>query len=783
MLSWRGEFALARTPLAKGMLTMVHLFGALGRFAVRYRYPVVAGWAAITVWSVVAFPSLASLTTNTALTNFLPASAPSAQATQLASPFQNTRYAAATLVAVRTNGPLDSADQAAMDRIEARVGALPHVHAVQDVATSPDGAARQALIEADVPQDGSGEAPALVAAIRAQFGEVAAPAGLTFHLTGPLATTVDSIAALQSSQNATERLTYLLIIVLLLLGFRALLAPLLTLLPAALVLALSSPVIAAAVTRLGVRASVTTQFVLIVLVLGAGADYGLFLTFRVREELRGGRDPHDAVVRAVQTVGEPIAFSALTVIAALCALALAQLGFYQSLGPALAIGIALMLLAGLTLLPALLAIFGRAAFWPSSTSARPAASAGLWPRLVSGLLARPVLTLSLGVTLFAGLAFGLLGAPLSPPLQPSSGPAGSDATAGAAALAAHYPGSSQNPTLVLMGFAQPVWQDPAPLAAAEQGLAEIGGIQTLTGPLSPNGVPLSAAQYAGLYAQLGPAQALPPAEPSGVSAPAALYNLYRSTAQYVSADGLTAQFVAILADHSPAGGAQAAVPGLRADVARVAAAAGATRAGLYSQDAISYDFGQLSHQDLVHIIPLVVGLIGVLLALVLRSLVAPLYLVASVVLSYLATLGVVALIFVHLRGESGVTFILPFALFVFLMALGSDYNILVMTRIREEARTKPTRVAVRDAIARTGSTITTAGIILAGTFAVLAVTASGSDNQQFGFGIAAGILLDTFLVRTLLIPAVVVLLGRWNWWPAPLFRSGVPATPLAECVH
>jgi RND superfamily putative drug exporter len=760
---------------------MNHIFHALGRFAVRYRYLVVVGWVAITVGSVVAFPSLASLTTDSALTTFLPATAPSVEAAQLAAPFQNTRYATATLVAIRDGGQLSAADQVAIDRLEANVRTLPHVHTVQDVAIAPDGAARQAQIEADVPQDGSGEASTLVTAIRAQFDQVAAPVGLAFHLTGSLATTVDSIAAIRSSQSATEQLIYLLIILLLLFGFRALLAPVLTLLPAALVLALSSPAIAAAVTRLGVRASVTTQFVLIVLILGAGTDYGLFLTFRVREELRRGRDPHDAVVRAVQTVGEPITFSALTVIAALCALTLAQLGFYQSLGPSLAIGVALMLLAGLTLLPALLAIFGRAAFWPSSTAGVQADSTtGLWVRAVAALLARPLLTLGLGLALFGGLALGLLDITLLPPLQPSNGPAGSDASAGATALAAHYPGSSQNPTLILMRFAQPVWQNPAPLVIAEQGLTGIDGIRAVTGPLTPNGVSLAPDQYTQMYAQFGPAQALPPITPPNAQLPAGLYNAYRSTAQYVSTDGFTVQFVAIVADPASAGAGQAAIPVLRTDMARVATAVNATQTGLYSQDAINYDVSQLSEQDLSHIIPLVVGLIGVLLALVLRSLVAPLYLVVSVALSYLAALGVVGLVFVHIREEPGMTFILPFALFVFLMALGSDYNILVMTRIREEARTKPTRMAVREAIALTGGTVTTAGVILAGTFAVLAITAASNDNRQFGFGIAAGILLDTFLVRTLLIPAVVVLLGRWNWWPAPVFRRNHLATPLAD---
>jgi RND superfamily putative drug exporter len=765
------------------------LFLTLGRCVVRYRYLVVVCWVAVTMGSVLAFPSLASITSNSTLVSSLSTTVPSVQAAQLASVFQDTRYATATLLAVRGDGPLTEADQGAISHLEASVGALSHIHAVQDIAASPDGAARQARIEADVPLDGSGAAPALVAAIRARFGAVAAPAGLTFRLTGPLATTVDSIAALQSSRNATEQLTYLLIIALLLLGFRALLAPLLTLLPAALVLVLSSPAIAAAVMHLGVHASVTTQFVLIVLVLGAGADYGIFLTFRVREELRRGHDPHDAVVRAVQTVGEPITFSALTVIAALCALATAQLGLYQSLGPALAIGIALMLLAGLTLMPALLAICGRAAFWPSATTPLAPMATGLWMRLASRLLRRPVLTLGLGVAVFVGLALSVLGTTLSPPIQQSNGPAGSDATIGAAALAAHYPGSSQNPTLILMRFPQPVWQAPASLAAAQQGLADLGSTRLVAGPLLPNGVPLTVAQLAQLHAQLGPAQDLPPAPPAGVAVPAQLYTLYRSTAQYISADGATVQFVVIPAgpasasSSSSAHAAQAAVPTLRAGVTQVAATAGATEAGVFSQDAISYDLSTVSQTDLRQVIPLVVGLIAVLLALLLRSLVAPLYLVVSVVLSYLAALGVVGLVFVHLHGEVGITFILPFALFVFLMALGSDYNILVMTRIREEAQTKPTSVAVRDAIALTGGTITTAGVILAGTFAVLAVTSTGSDNRQFGFGIAAGLLLDTFLVRTLLIPAVVALLGRWNWWPAALFRRSAVTAPVADGVR
>jgi RND superfamily putative drug exporter len=155
-----------------------------------------------------------------------------------------------------------------------------------------------------------------------------------------------------------------------------------------------------------------------------------------------------------------------------------------------------------------------------------------------------------------------------------------------------------------------------------------------------------------------------------------------------------------------------------------------------------------------------------------RSAVAPLYLVASVVISYLGALGLTGILFVHLGGQAGLNFVLPFLMFVFLMALGSDYNILVMSRIREEAHHLPLRDAVAKAIGKTGSTVTTAGVILGGSFAVLAISVGGTAGadqiQQIGYGIAAGVLMDTFFVRSLLVPSVVVLLGRWNWWPTSL---------------
>ena len=152
-----------------------------------------------------------------------------------------------------------------------------------------------------------------------------------------------------------------------------------------------------------------------------------------------------------------------------------------------------------------------------------------------------------------------------------------------------------------------------------------------------------------------------------------------------------------------------------------------------------------------------------------RSLVAPIYLIVSVVLSYLAALGLTVLVFIRISGDNGIVFLLPFLMFIFLLALGEDYNILVMTRIREEAHGLPLKQAVTKALTTTGTTVTSAGLVLAGTFVILAIvggSGGGTEIQEIGYGLALGILMDTFLVRTLLVPATVILLGRWNWWPS-----------------
>src|SRR6202040_1346893 len=205
---------------------------------------------------------------------------------------------------------------------------------------------------------------------------------------------------------------------------------------------------------------------------------------------------------------------------------------------------------------------------------------------------------------------------------------------------------------------------------------------------------------------------------------------------------------------------------------QVAKTLGTTQYGVGGEAPAFHDISAISDSDLVHVVPVAIVVIGLLLCLVMRSLVAPLYLIASVALSYFAALGLAVLLFIKLGGSSGLTFILPFLMFIFLLALGEDYNILVMSRIREEAQHLPLREAVSRAVGATGTTVTSAGLVLAGTFAVLALVgglASGSSQiRGVGAGLELGVLIDTFIVRTVLVPCTVLLLGRWNWWPSAL---------------
>jgi RND superfamily putative drug exporter len=417
---------------------------------------------------------------------------------------------------------------------------------------------------------------------------------------------------------------------------------------------------------------------------------------------------------------------------------------------------------------------------------------GVWGRVAGRLVRRPGTTLAVGVLVFLALAVGALGYRSGGFGGATNAPRGSDAAAGNAQLARHFPQTSSNPANLVLAYGRPVWEDPSRLLLAERSLRGSRAFTQLSGPLDANGTALPPARYAALHARLGVPQRLPVGEPPGLRLPPAVYNAYRATAAFVSASGRVVQFEATLAaGDQDSTSAMNATPRIRRVLARAAAASGARASGVAGEAAAVYDINTTANGDLAGVVPLAIVAIGVLLALVLRSAVAPLYLIVSVALSYLAALGIATIAFIDIGGDGGISFILPFLMFIFLLALGEDYNILVMTRIREEARTLPLSEAVVKAVGRTGSTVTSAGIILAGTFAVFAIVggggSGGSQLRAIGFGLAAGILMDTFLVRTLLVPSAVMLLGRWNWWPSHLAQRDATrrapaagATPVAE---
>ncbi|HEU5420675.1 MAG TPA: MMPL family transporter [Streptosporangiaceae bacterium] len=798
------------------------IFGAIGRWSVRLRWLVVLAWVVGAVAAVTQLPSLSSVTqSNNA--KFLPASAPSQHALDLAAPFGNANLIPVPVIAATSSGPLTPGDVRALTSLQHTLTQVPGVKRVADVGRSANGQAEQLLALASMASSGNPNyAEDLVDGLRAKISAAGLPSGLRVHLAGDTAVQVDEAKASGSTGSKVQNLSLIFIIVLLVLIFRSLTLALTTVAPALMAVVISGPLVAEAAKH-GLQVSPLAQYLMIVLVLGAGTDYGLFLVFRTREELR--RAGHDmtgmdgapqrgllrtlagdvagsrpaartALVEAVTRVGESITFSAATVIAAVLTLLAASFPFYSNLGIPFAIAIGVTLLAGLTLLPALLsirlsilaikrtlfqAVFGRPKLLPWSIQGK-GGTTGMWGRVAGRIVRKPAATLAIGVIGFGALALGVLGYTAAGFGGSTAPPSGSDSAAGSTLLTRYFPESAANPTTPIFRFSQPVWTDPQVLARATAELQHSSEFTQVAGPLNPAGAMLAPATFASLHAALGPAKLLPPAPPPGSTVPPAQYQAYRATANFISQDGRTVQFSVGLRAGDP-GSTEAlnAVPAIRAEVTRIGTTAGAADSAVGGEAPALYDISSVSNSDLAKVIPIAIIAIGILLALVLRSLVAPLYLIASVGLSYLAALGLSVLVFIEIAGDKGLVFFLPFLMFIFLLALGEDYNILVMTRIREEAHRLPLREAVTRAIGVTGTTVTSAGLVLAGTFVVFGLVAGGqSGGSQFrdiALGLALGILMDTFLVRTLLVPSTVVLLGRWNWWPSRLRGAGQAGAP------
>ena len=458
--------------------------------------------------------------------------------------------------------------------------------------------------------------------------------------------------------------------------------------------------------------------ILVVLMFGVGTDYCLLLVSRYREELRRFEDKHDAMERALQRAGPAILASGLTVALTMLVLLLADVGSTHSLGPVSAMGVAVAFTAGLTLLPALLTIAGRAGFWPRRgiVTYRPDGGGeerqGIWRRVGMRVLQRPGLALAATVVLFSLGALGLLAYKEDYSVdgffkKQTESADGFDALRGA------LPAGALVPTTVIVVRDGGKVTD-AEIAAVREEAAALPGVASVD---------------AGDRAQ----------------------------------DGSVARLIVIFDDDPFEASALDRVKELRARLHEAAPAG--TRVLVGDGSAVQADFNDAASRDLRLIVPLALLVIFVILAILLEALLAPLLLIVSVVLSFVGTLGLSLLVFRFVIGDAGVDNSLPTYAFIFLVALGIDYTIFLMSRVREEARHHGTREGTLRALAATGPVITSAGIILAGTFSVL-MTLPVTFIFDLGFMVAVGILLDTFVVRTIMVPAIIELVGDRVWWPS-----------------
>ena len=390
----------------KSLNKAVALFESLGKLVIKFKWFVVIFWIIVSVLIVRYLPSLSSVTSSNN-SDFLPTSSQSEKAIKLANVFGNSNAGPAIPVVILSkNGPItSSSNQAYISTLSANLKKVSSVVKVENAGISKDNQAEELIVASSANYSGTGLG--VVTSLRQAITNSKLPSSLEAHLAGDVAVNADISKSSGHTDTNLQLYSVLFIVLLLLLIFRAPLAPIITLIPSFLVVTISGPIIAEAANH-GLKVSSLAQLLLTVLILGAGTDYGLFLIFRVREELKNGLNNDDAIIRALGRVGESITFSALTVIVALLSLLFATFELYSNLGVPLAIGIGLMLLVGLTLLPALISIFGRAVFWPSLRK-KSKESLGIWGKLSASVVKRPAVVLSVGVIFFIALALGIPG--------------------------------------------------------------------------------------------------------------------------------------------------------------------------------------------------------------------------------------------------------------------------------------------------------------------------------------------------------------------------------------
>ncbi|RZU49529.1 RND superfamily putative drug exporter [Krasilnikovia cinnamomea] len=666
-------------------------------------------WLVLALWIVVlavAGPLAGKLTEVQKNDNsaWLPGNAESTQAADLQKRFQPDDIAPAVIVYERPSG-IVAGDQAKAARDAEALGKVAGVTGkVIGPVPAQDGKALQIIVPIKIDADGWEKIVDVVAEVKAVTE--ADPNGLAVYLTGPAGNAADSAKAFEGIDSTLLYTTLTVVAIILLITYRSPVLWLLPIISAGVALTTAQAVIYLLAKHSGLVVNAQSAGILTVLVFGAGTDYALLLVARYREELRRHTDRHEAMALALHRAGPAIIASAATVAIGMSCLTLAEMNATSGLGPVSAIGITVGLLVMITLLPALLVIFGRWLFWPARPaygSAEPTAT-GLWAKLGTRIALRPRLTWIVTAVALGAMSLGLFQLEAKGLATADTFVTKPPSVTGEEALARHFPAGQGQPVVVI-GKAAAAAQLRQALAGT-QGVAEV-------------------------------------AEP-------------------VIKDDLAA-IEGTLRDAPDSGRARATIDRIR-DVVHAVPGADAKVGGI---TAMTLDMNRANDHDNRLIIPLVLLVVLIILGILLRAVVAPLILIATVVLSFAAALGVSALIFRHVFGFAGEDTSFPLYVFVFLVALGIDYNIFLMTRVREEAHHHGTRRGALIGLAATGGVITSAGIVLAGTFAALASLPLVAF-AEIGFAVAFGVLLDTLIVRSVLVTALTLDLGRWMWWPSKL---------------
>ncbi|KNY06243.1 MMPL family transporter [Microbacterium sp. GCS4] len=670
-------------------------------------------------------------------TSYLPNSSDATQVQKLLADFRDSDTIPAIAVFVGDASLTD----AELQTISDAVADAPSVEGVSaDVSpalTSDDGEAVQAFI----PISGDAELADTVTALGEEL-RAAAPDGVAVYITGPAGFSADLVAGFAGIDGLLLGVALLAVLVILVLVYRSFLLPLVVLSTSLFALCVALLVVWWLAKFEVLLLSGQTQGILFILVIGAATDYALLFVARFREELRVAQDKGAALLAAWKGSVEPIVASGGTVIAGLLCLLLSDLKSNSTLGPVAAIGIVFAMLSALTLLPALLLLFGRAVFWPRRPRFEPEVVAeehgmrttGLWARLAGLITKRPrVIWIATTLVLLAG-ASGVLQLNANGVPQSDLVLGASEARDGQVALGEHFPGGSGSPVYVVV--AEDRLQEAADVLLADD---RIDGV-SVTAADSPSG---SAPVTADGITAVGPPGSAAP-EPTVVDGDVLLQGT--------------------LTEAADSDAAADALRDLRAELHQHDALVGGVTA-------TAVDTNDASIHDRTLIIPVILVVIMLILMLLLRSILAPVLLILTTVLSFGTAMGVSALVFNGVFDFPGADPAVPLYGFVFLVALGIDYNIFLMTRVREESLAHGTREGVLRGLSITGGVITSAGLVLAATFAALSVIPI-LFLVQLAFIVAFGVLLDTFVVRSLLVPALAYDLGKVIWWPSKLWRRG-----------